>query len=299
MHTLSLFEPFRGVLLDAYGVFWGGGIGVIPGSHETMRALVQGGKIVGILSNSSQSGEKEQAKFAKHGLIQNIHYHFVLTSGDIALALFVNRQLPFAVTHNNYWILGSPHPQFSSPNHIFEGTAFTPTAHLAQADFIIPGIPHRNGEDQTDPEVFREEVFQASLSRLPLVCVNPDTFAHEGTPPTPVVRQGSIAALYEEYGGTILMIGKPSPIAFNAALHSLSEYGVDSLKEIIMVGDTPETDIRGARNAGIASVLITQTGIFAHRYGHLEIKEALDLLPASDQPNFTLEYFPHDLCASS
>ena len=43
-------EPFKGVLLDAYGVFWGGNdIGVLPGAKEVMEKLVSDGKIVGIL----------------------------------------------------------------------------------------------------------------------------------------------------------------------------------------------------------------------------------------------------------
>lgn len=293
-----LFASFCGILLDAYGVFWGGGIGVIPGSAETMQALIKEGKIVGILSNSSQTGAKEKAKFAKHGLIQGTHYHFILTSGDIAHTLFISEHLPFPVTNKKYWILGEPHPQFSSPNQLFEGTAFTQTTDLAQADFIIPAIPHRNGQDQTDPEVFREEVIQAAQTQLPLVCVNPDTFAHEGMPPRPVVRQGSIAALYEEAGGTVILIGKPSSLAFDAALNSFRQYEIHFPEEIIMVGDTPETDIRGARGAQMASVLLTKTGIFAHRYGHLEVHEALKLLPPSDQPDFTLEQFPYDVCAS-
>jgi len=42
----SLADPFKGVLLDAYGVFWGGNeIGVLPGAKEAMGNLVKKGKL--------------------------------------------------------------------------------------------------------------------------------------------------------------------------------------------------------------------------------------------------------------
>lgn len=61
-HTLEVFpgithlaKLFDGILLDAYGVFWGGNAcGLLPGSKEAMEALVSQGKIVGILSNSTR-----------------------------------------------------------------------------------------------------------------------------------------------------------------------------------------------------------------------------------------------------
>lgn len=48
----SVCEPFEGVLLDAYGVFWGGNaIGLLPGCKETMERLIAKGKIKGIFIN--------------------------------------------------------------------------------------------------------------------------------------------------------------------------------------------------------------------------------------------------------
>jgi HAD superfamily hydrolase (TIGR01459 family) len=289
MGILTIAAPFLGILLDAYGVFWGGGTGVIPGSHETMAQLVASGKIVGILSNSSQSGEKERVKFEKHGLIQGTHYHFVITSGDIARELFLSQDLPFPLRHNQYWILGEPHPKFSSPATLFEGTAFSQTDTLEAADFIHLAIPHQGGEDQTDPTLFKNAVLELVSSGLPMVCVNPDTFAHEGNPPRPVVRQGSLAALYADAGGTVFFIGKPSKLAFDTAFQAFQNFTPMDPHQILMVGDTPETDIRGGKAYGMRTALITKIGIFAER------GEALSTLPPSDQPDDTLEQFPDDI----
>lgn len=54
-----------------------------------------------------------------------------------------------------------------------------------------------------------------------MICINPDLFAHEGNPPKPVVRQGSIAAIYEELGGPVFYLGKPSDLIFAEAMKNL------------------------------------------------------------------------------
>ena len=85
-------EPFKGILLDAYGVFWGGGeCGVLPGAKEIMEKLVSSGKVVGILSNSTQLASKEVNKLRSHDLIQGQHFHFFVTSGEVARNIFLNK----------------------------------------------------------------------------------------------------------------------------------------------------------------------------------------------------------------
>src|SRR5689334_7212805 len=108
-------KNFRGILLDAYGVFWGGNdIGLLPGSKEAMEKLVSEGKTVGILSNSTQLAMKEKAKFQSNGLIEGKHFHFLITSGEIARSLFLNEKLPFETIFNKFFVFGATHPRFSS-----------------------------------------------------------------------------------------------------------------------------------------------------------------------------------------
>ncbi|MBS0625519.1 MAG: TIGR01459 family HAD-type hydrolase [Verrucomicrobia bacterium] len=278
---LRISAPYQGVLLDAYGVFWGGNsFGVFPGAKEAMEKLVSSGKIVGILSNSTQLAAKEIHKIQQHGLIQNVHYHFLVTSGEVARDLFLNEKLPFG---NKFWLFGGPHPKYSSHEAIFQGTRFVETAHIEEADFIYISIPHLNGEDQTDPEAFRKSL--ETLKRLPMVCPNPDLFAHEGNPPRAVVRQGSIAKMYEEMGGQVFYIGKPHSQAYIMAMNFFAQHNCSNPRDILMVGDTPETDIRGARNFGMPSALITKTGIMAER----------DPNTLADIPDYFIERLIDDL----
>ncbi|EFB41100.1 MULTISPECIES: TIGR01459 family HAD-type hydrolase [Parachlamydia] len=280
-----IVSDFRGVLLDAYGVFWGGNsTGLIPGAKEAMEHLVASGKVVGVLSNSTQLASKEIKKLEGHGILEGKHFHFLVTSGEITREIFLNEALPFQTNYKKFWVFGGIHPHFSSHELIFQGTAYRETSDLDEADFIYTGIPHIEGEDQEDPEIFRQKIQEVIKKKLTLICSNPDRFAHEGNPPKPVVRQGSIAAIYEELGGSVFYIGKPYPTAYAKAIDCFAQNKIHDLSEILMVGDTPETDIRGARQCGIPSALILQTGMMRDRIASQGLENAIKNL--SDHPNF-------------
>lgn len=287
----EISKNFSGFLLDAYGVFWGSSdIGVLPGSHMAMEKLVKRGQTVGILSNTTALAAKEITKLASHGLKLGEHFHFLLTSGEIARSLFLDGPLPFPIKQKKFWVFGGDHPQFGSPhNHVFAKTSYTETNALEEADFIYIAIPHKQGKDQTDANTFREEVLRLKHTNIPMVCTNPDHFAHEGRPPIPVVRQGSIAALYKEMGGQVYYIGKPESGAYSSAMKYFQKVNIIDPKQVLMVGDTPQTDIRGARNFGMSSALITETGIMSHKIAEFGLETAMQDISPGDHPNFFIK----------
>ena len=123
-NILQISKDFKGILLDAYGVFWGGNeAGLLPGSKGAMERLVANGKMVGILSNSTQLAEKEVNKLAQHGVLVDKHFHFLITSGELARRIFLNKELPFPTPHNKYWVFGQDHPRFSPHHALFQDTS--------------------------------------------------------------------------------------------------------------------------------------------------------------------------------
>lgn len=292
----TVAKPFRGILLDAWGVFWDGNDrGAFPGAVDAMKKLVSNGHIVGVLSNNTQLAEKEIHKLEKHGIVQGVHYHFFLSSGEIIRASSLEQKLIPGVSGTKFWVFGGMHPKYFSHKEIFRDTIYEETDNLHEADFIYAGVPHIDGEDQTDPEVFRTEIQALAKTSLPMVCGNPDCFAHEGNPSRLVVRQGAIAAMYEKFGGKVLYYGKPHPHAYSVSLQSFSEWGVTEAQDVLMVGDTPETDIRGAKAFGMASALIIETGIMSERIANDGIENALKLLPESDKPHFYVKRFSYEI----
>lgn len=286
----SIANRFDAILLDAYGVFWqGNSLGLYPESSSTLEGLVKAKKIVGILSNSTQLGQKEVEKLHRHGLIKGTHFHFLITSGDLAQKIFRTDTLPFATRNKAYHLFGPPHPKFSSHATLFENSLFVESNDPQKSDFIYLTIPHIDGNDKTDLSSFKNRAQELIETRLPMVCANPDRFAHEGNPPKAYIRQGSIAHLYEELGGSVFYIGKPSAYAFQTAYDEFCKYKEFSLEEILMVGDTPETDIRGSNRFKITSCLITNTGIFKDRINTFGLQSAIESLSVEDLPDFYIE----------
>lgn len=281
---------YKGILLDAYGVFWGGnGIGPLPGTVEAMENLTLQGKIVGILSNTTQLAAPEIQKLEKHGITLGKHFHFFISGGEIAKSLFMDVKLPFKTPNRKFWVLGAHHPRFASSLSLFQGTPFQETHCLHEADFIYIGIPHLDGQDQTDPEIFNGLLQKLKGSALPMVCANPDRFAHEGNPPQQVVRQGTLAMLYEAMGGEVFYIGKPYRLAYAQAMVDFSRHSISKPDQIIMVGDTPETDIRGASQFGMPSALVVKTGMMADRISAQGWEKCFQELSIYDMPNFFIE----------
>jgi HAD superfamily hydrolase (TIGR01459 family) len=294
--AMKIAADFKGILLDSYGVFWGSNaFGLLPGAKECMEALVASGKVVGVLSNSTQLASKEIAKLHSHGLVLNTHFHFLVTSGEVTRQLFQIKNLPFKSASNKFYLFGGVHPKYSSHQAIFQGTDFNETQDVDEAGFVYIGVPHVNGEDQTQPDVFRNEIERVLKKGLSMVCANPDLFAHEGNPPKAVVRQGMIAKMYTEMGGKVFYIGKPFENAYIHAMSHFNHHGITNPTEILMIGDTPETDIRGARQFGMSSALVTQTGIMADRISHRGHDSAVKELLPSDVPNFFIGRFANDI----
>ncbi len=285
--VLSVSSQYPALLLDAYGVFWGGNDhGILSGSPEVMEQLVADGKIVGILSNSTQAAAKEIDKLKQHGLLLGRHFHFLLTSGEVVRHAVLKQDLGFKTPNNTYWLFGGVHPKFASHKAIFENSVYQESADCQNADFIYISVPHKNGEDQTDPEVFRSDLQEALKTNLPMLCPNPDQFAHEGKPPRAVVRQGTIAKMYEEMGGKVYFIGKPHMRVYSFALEEFNKHKISDPKQILMVGDTPETDICGALQAGMGSALILQTGNMADVVARKGLQRAMQELSKTCMPTY-------------
>ena len=90
-----------------------------------------------------------------------------------------------------------------------------------------------------------------------MVCANPDLVViHAGKP---ALCAGALAEEYERLGGRVRWHGKPHPSVYDSCLTLL---GVSDRSRILAIGDSLRTDIAGAANAGIDSLLIA-SGVHA------------------------------------
>lgn len=247
-NILELKDEFDIFIFDIYGVLWDGKK-VIPNSLETLAVLKAAGKKVMLLSNSTQVTSQMEEGNARRGFIKGLHYDEGVSSGALAHLVFSNdeRELKYY--------------QFAKPNPLlFEESCYEEVETPEEADFIYIGVPQIEQDGQWQ-DVLTIEPFQEELQRYKelgktLVCANPDLKAHEKTFEEAVIRQGGIAAYYQQLKGDVACFGKPYANIFE---HTLQEEATPK-ERILMIGDTLGTDILGGNNFGIKTAL-TQTGI--------------------------------------
>ncbi len=270
---LSVLNQYDIFLVDAYGVFWDGA-NFIEGTKETLKELVQKGKIVIILSNTTQRSAAAIEKYTKLGLVQGEHYHDLVTSGEVARKILESGLVIEGKLLNKYYTFGTP-------NHtLFEGLHYQASS-LEEAEFIYIGIPQFTKDqkeileekyplyesclpkadqppcwDTTEISAFSTIIEELSESSLPVLSANPDLMAPEKCKETHktnfVIRQGYIAKALEEKKLKIRQFGKPYNEVYSFCRDLLTNvYAVPNLKnsKIVMIGDTVETDILGAHNA--------------------------------------------------
>ncbi len=108
-----------------------------------------------------------------------------------------------------------------------------------------------------EPERFSRADYAAMLAPLaaagvPALCVNPDLLIYAGGRPSFGI--GAVAEDYRAAGGAVTMLGKPGAAMFGAGLAAL---GLADPARCLMIGDSPDHDIAGAREAGCRTLLIT------------------------------------------
>lgn len=247
---LDVASQYDTIFTDMFGVIWDGEA-FFDGVIETFANLKQLGKKIYIISNATTVGSLMSEKAQKAGLKLGTHFDGFITSGDTLKDKLAHGFFDTIAGKSDYhfYIIGRDNPL------LFNGLDHHKTMDLKKADFVYIGSLIVNGIHPTSLEAFLPDLQQAVSLNLPAVCANPDFFALYKN--LKYYTGGSAAKWYEEHGGTAYWIGKPYTNIFDYALKIT---GADK-HTTVMIGDTLRTDIAGAKNAGLDSILITGRGI--------------------------------------
>lgn len=252
-------NDFDGFILDLWGLVHDGEK-PYPPSADTLRALKAAGKKTILLSNAPRRAHALVEAMTKMGISRDL-YGEVLSSGEATRAALIKKDDPFfAGLGNAVYHLGPERDR-----SVFEDTGLTIVSDLSAASFILNTGPISLDEKVEDYLAVLE---QGVEHQLPMVCANPDFVVIRGG--RPIVCAGAIAARYKDMGGTVALRGKPDPKIYHLAIETL---GLDP-KRVAVVGDALETDVKGARASGLASVWCTG-GIHAEALG-VKYGEAAD-----------------------
>ena len=226
------------------------------GVIDALRELSSAGRPVVFITNTSRLGALVADTLEGMGIDRAL-YAAVVSSGDVTRAALLARDAPlFALLPERprCFHLGDP----SFVPWLFElGLPFVDD--LSSADLVVTTGTVR---DDVALERVREQLAPAAARGVPLVCTNPDRVIPTATGVTP--GPGAIAAVYAEVGAPVFLYGKPHAPIYAAARKLLGE--TDPAR-VVAIGDLLDTDVRGARAAGIAAVLVTDTGAHAHALG--------------------------------
>lgn len=268
----SVLDDYDVLLIDLWGVIVEGTY-IYPNVVDNVNRLLAQKKVF-FVSNAPRPNSTSFERIKSWGI--NVLPNMVMTAGEIARQLIAESGFPPVIYH-----LGS-----DCNFDILEGLQYPITTDLRQANILLMTLSCDEGENLTE---FDELLKLAAQLGTINICANPDTII-----PNQGVRRycpGYFAAKLEQYGAKVIYTGKPYITIFDKIFEQIPTVNKD---RILMIGDTFETDILGAFNAGIHSALVMSGNAekFHNNYESMEEKlEGLAIAAANAgvRPNFVIK----------
>ena len=240
---LEVAAEFDGFLFDSFGVL-NVGETAIPGAAACLDALRAMGKRIRVLTNAaSYTGDAALLKYRRMGL--DVRRDEIVSSRDVTFAHLD------AVAQGLLWgAIATADDDFADAGGLRLFDLLAPGRSWDEAQGLLFLSSARWTPDLQDRLV-------AALIRRPrpVVIGNPDLVAP---------REGGLSVepgfwahdLQDRTGIAQHLFGKPYPEAFRIALSSMAP------GRYAMIGDTLHTDILGGQAAGLATILVTDHGLF-------------------------------------
>lgn len=236
---MKLTDRFDAFLVDLDGVVWRGEE-AIAGAATTVEMLREMGKRVVFVTNNASKSPREYA-------VKLMRLRIPTDPADVVTSAHaVVENLRSLRLHRGDRIHVCAAPGLSQ---VLRGHGFTPTREIADAKALVVAW---------NPRLTFDDIRKASdLARagVPFIGANRDaTYPSESglLPGTGAI----LAAIETASGRTAIVVGKPQPGIFRIALHRAE---VDPSRALF-VGDRADTDVAGARAAGLPAALVL-TGV--------------------------------------
>lgn len=232
----STRRTYDGLIVDLDGVVWLGGE-PIEGAADAIARLRAAGTRLLFLTNDPQSSRPEQAaRLTAVGIPAQADD--VMTSAAATVRFLASRPDSRGRTT---LVIGSP------ALHQEAEDAGLPTVSLAaarRADLVLIG-----GHDGFDYAELTAAVRAIANGAAPFATGRDPYFP---TPDGPLPATGAILAAIETATGvTATVVGKPEPYVFEIAREALAD-----CETIAVVGDRLDTDVAGAKRAGLDAILV-------------------------------------------
>ncbi|MBB4658814.1 TIGR01459 family HAD-type hydrolase [Parvularcula dongshanensis] len=257
---------YDALFCDAWGVIHNGH-DLFPGAADALsRWRDERGPVV-IITNAPRLSDVIPAQLDRLGLPRSA-YDAIVTSGDATRAEVERRaDLPF-------FRLGP-----AKDDGLFDAVR-ADFVSFEEAGAILCTGPMDDLNET--PEDYRGMLEKAASRKLPMVCANPDKVVRYGD--RLIYCAGALGDLYESLGGEVILAGKPHAPIYRMAREAALASGRAADRPLV-VGDGPETDLRGANREGLDAVFVAD-GIFSEeargRNGKLDEGRLAAILDAHD-----------------
>ncbi len=259
----DLYDYF---IFDIWGVIHDGSSAYM-GVVEAITFLRSKNKKICFLSNAPRRATKVAAVLKGYGITPDL-YDFILTSGEAAyLDLEKNQKNGFKNFGQNYLYIGP-----DKDLDLLDGLDYKIVKNASEADFAL--TTGFDGDYSTLEEKL-PQIIEAKKFNLPLICVNPDLIVIKQNG-LELLCAGVLAEEYKKMSGQVFYYGKPYETVYKMVCEIFNN--LDNSK-MLAIGDALETDIKGATNFGIDSVLITGgilSNILGVKYGQVADKMKLE-----------------------
>lgn len=240
----ELINEYDVFIVDIWGVLHDG---VKP--YENVKKCldnIQKSKIkIIFLSNTPRPSETIISSLEKMDIFLKTDQ--LLTSGDIIRSMISDKNVyPFDIKNLKLFHLGSDRNQ-----DILKNMDVNIVEDCKDANLML--LSSYRDEDEDFSEII-SKLKEAKNYTLPVVCANPDVTVFHG-----LKRRfcaGYFAAEYEKIGGKVFYFGKPHSLVYEYISSLLFKEGFIDNKKFLMIGDTLETDIKGASDFGIDTLQV-------------------------------------------
>ncbi|PKP80543.1 MAG: TIGR01459 family HAD-type hydrolase [Alphaproteobacteria bacterium HGW-Alphaproteobacteria-18] len=254
--TAPLFPPGLAGLADRYDTIlcdvWGvihNGRAAFPEACEALVKFRAGGGRVCLITNAPVPEAQVVRYFEPLG-VPAAAFDACVSSGDATRYELSQRP------GKTVWRLGGDEG-WEHDRHLYEGLDLT-FEDSAQADLLLCiGLRDMQNDQPGD---YRDELREGVERGLPMLCANPDKQVRVGG--KLYWCAGALADVYEDLGGQVIYPGKPYAPIYRLALERVAAMGAPA-KNILCIGDSPATDVRGARSQGFDSLYVG-TGLKQH-----------------------------------
>jgi len=243
----EIIDKYEVFILDQWGVMHDG-LKAYPFASDCINFLKKKNKKIIIISNSSQRKKSSKINLPILGFNPDI-FDEVMTSGEMIWnTIFCSLEKYGKDLKKCFHIYDRSKEDGLKFREGLEKLEFV--NNIKDADFILACTPFQDSK----PIDYIPILNEAYENKILMFCANPDFETIKQKNNKKIFCMGTIAQLYEEMGGKVMIQGKPSIDIYIEATKFLNSV---NKKRIVAIGDSLFHDINGANQFGIDNVLIT------------------------------------------